>query len=147
MATALVTGAARGIGRATAAKLVAAGYEVVIADLDVAAAKASASELGALAIELDVTDEASVLRCVAQVPELDVLVNNAGLYRRGTLADVTVADYRLVLDVNLLGPLLMTRHFADALAAGGGGAVVNVASMSGISVVPELGSIRWQRLR
>ncbi|MGQ0632547.1 MAG: SDR family NAD(P)-dependent oxidoreductase [Sporichthyaceae bacterium] len=138
-ATALVTGAARGIGRATAVRLAEAGYDVVVADLDGAAAAATAAEIGAKAIELDVTDEASVLTCAAGIDELDVLVNNAGIYRRGMLADVTVEDYRAVFDVNLLGPLLMTRALAGALAAGGGGAVVNVASMSGIAVVPGTG--------
>lgn len=139
MGLALVTGAARGIGRATAARLIEAGYEVILGDRDGAAAHASAAEIGAKGVELDVTDEASVMAAAAAFPELDVLVNNAGMYLRGTLADVSVADYRTVFDINLLGPILMTRHFADALAVGGGGAVVNLASMSAFAAVPGTG--------
>ncbi len=139
MATALVTGAARGIGRATAVRLIEAGYEVIVADKDGAAAHETAAEIGAKGVEVDVTDEPSVAACAAAFPELDVLVNNAGMYLRGTLADLSVADYRTVFDVNVLGPMLMTRHFADALAANGGGAVVNVASMSAFMPVPGTG--------
>jgi NAD(P)-dependent dehydrogenase (short-subunit alcohol dehydrogenase family) len=137
--TALITGAARGIGKATAVRFLEAGYEVTIGDKDGAAAEATAAEIGAKGVALDVSDEASVARVAGGIAELDVLVNNAGMYLRGSLADVTVADYRTVMDVNLLGPLLMTRHLADALAAGGGGAVVNLASMSAFMPVPGTG--------
>jgi 3-oxoacyl-[acyl-carrier protein] reductase len=139
MSVALVTGAARGIGRATAVRLVAAGHEVIVVDLDAPALEATAAEIGAKAIALDVTDETAVRTLAEAVPTLDVLVNNAGIYRRGTLDTQTIADYRLVFDVNVLGPMLMTRHLADALAIDGGGAVVNVSSMSGIVPVPGTG--------
>jgi len=139
MGTALVTGGARGIGRATAVRLIQAGYEVLIGDRDRAAVAATAAEIGAKGIELNVADEASVRACTAQIDDLDVLVNNAGIYLRGSLADLDVADYRTVMDVNVLGPILMTRHLADALAAGDGGAVVNVASMSAFAPVPGTG--------
>jgi 3-oxoacyl-[acyl-carrier protein] reductase len=140
VATALVTGAARGIGRATAERFLAAGYEVTIGDRDRAAVEATAAEIGAKAVQLDVTDEASVISCASAISDLSVLVNNAGLYLPGTLATLTVEDYRTVMDVNLLGPILMTRHLADALAANGGGAVVNLASMSGFTPVPGTGA-------
>ena len=139
MGLAFVTGAARGIGRATAVRLIKAGYEVVVADLNGEAASATAAEIGAKAVELDVTDEAAVIAAAAAFPELDLLVNNAGMYLPGRLADVSVDAYRTVFDVNVLGPMLMTRSFADALAAGGGGAVVNVASMSSFLPVPGTG--------
>ncbi|MGQ0625684.1 MAG: SDR family NAD(P)-dependent oxidoreductase [Sporichthyaceae bacterium] len=137
---ALITGGARGIGRATAVRLIESDFQVTIGDLDLVAAEATAAEIGAKAIRLDVTDEESVKACAAGFDDLDVLVNNAGMYLRGTLADFTVADYRTVLDVNLLGPMLMTRHHADALAAGDGGAVVNLASMSAYMPVPGTGA-------
>lgn len=139
MALALVTGAARGIGRATAVRLIEAGYEVIVADLDGAAAETTASEIGAKAAQVDVSDEASVAAAAAGISDLAVLVNNAGMYLPGRLADVTVPDYRKVFDVNVLGPMLMTRQFADALAENGGGAVVNVASMSAFLPVPGTG--------
>lgn len=139
MGLALVTGAARGIGRATAVRLIEAGYEVVVADLDGAAAHETAAEIGAKGVELDVTDEAAVRAAATAFPELDVLVNNAGMYIRGTLATQSVEEYRTVFDVNVLGPMLMIRHFADALASNGGGAVVNVASMSAFTPVPGTG--------
>lgn len=138
--TAVVTGGARGIGRATAVRLIAAGHEVTIADLDGDAAEATAAEIGAKAVALDVSDEAAVCAFAAGVGSLDVLVNNAGMYRRGTLTAPDVADYRTVMDVNVLGPMLMTAHLADALAADGGGAVVNVASMSAYTPVPGTGA-------
>jgi 3-oxoacyl-[acyl-carrier protein] reductase len=136
---ALVTGAARGIGRATAVTLIEAGYDVIVADLDGAAAETTASEIGAKAVQVDVADEASVVAAAAGIADLDVLVNNAGMYVRGSLSDLRVEDYRRVFDVNVLGSILMTRHFADALAANGGGAVVNVASMSAFMPVPGTG--------
>ena len=140
MSTALITGAARGIGRATAERFIAEGYEVTIGDRDLAAVEASAAEIGAKAVQLDVTDEASVIACASAISDLSVLVNNAGMYLPGTLATLTVEDYRTVMDVNLLGPILMTRHLADALAANGGGSVVNLASMSGFMPVPGTGA-------
>jgi 3-oxoacyl-[acyl-carrier protein] reductase len=139
MPLALITGAARGIGRATAERFIGAGYDVTIGDRDLAAVEATAAEIGAKAVQLDVTDEASVLACASAIPDLSVLVNNAGMYLPGTLSTLTVEDYRTVLDVNLLGPILMTRHLADALAANGGGSVVNLASMSGYMPVPGTG--------
>jgi 3-oxoacyl-[acyl-carrier protein] reductase len=139
MSLVLVTGSARGIGRATAERFLAEGHEVIIGDRDLAAVEATAAEIGAKAVQLDVTDEASVIACAAGITDLDVLVNNAGMYLPGTLSTLTVEDYRTVMDVNLLGPILMIRHFADALAANGGGSVVNLASMSGYMPVPGTG--------
>lgn len=137
--SALVTGAARGIGRATAVRLIEAGYEVIVADLDGAAAETTASEIGAKAAQVDVADEASVAAVAAGITDLDVLVNNAGMYLPGKLADVDTAHFGKVFGVNVLGPMLMTRALADALAANGGGAVVNVASMSAFMPVPGTG--------
>lgn len=139
MSTAVITGAAGGIGRATATRFIEAGYEVTIVDINGPGVAATAAEIGAKAAELDITDDSAVAAFAAGFDDLDVLVNNAGLYRRGTLADQSIEDYRLVMDVNVLGPILMTRHLADALAAGRGGAVVNLASMSAFMPVPGTG--------
>jgi NAD(P)-dependent dehydrogenase (short-subunit alcohol dehydrogenase family) len=139
MSLALVTGAARGIGRATAVRLIEAGHEVIVADLDGAAAETTASEIGAKAAQVDVADEASVAQLAAAISDLAVLVNNAGMYLPGKLSDVDAAHFGTVFGVNVLGPVLMTRALADALAANGGGTVVNVASMSAFMPVPGTG--------
>jgi NAD(P)-dependent dehydrogenase (short-subunit alcohol dehydrogenase family) len=136
--TALVTGAARGIGLATARALVEAGHEVLIGDVDGDAAAEAAASMGAKAVTLNVTDPDSVAACAAGLSTLDVLVNNAGVVRGGTLGEMSIADYRLVMDVNVLGPVLMTRACTEALAAVGG-AVVNLASMSAFMPVPGTG--------
>jgi len=136
--TALVTGAARGIGLATARKLIEAGHEVIIGDVNGDAAAEAAAQLGAKAVTLDVTDPDSVAACAAGLTTLDVLVNNAGILRGGTLAEMSIEDYRLVMDVNVLGPVLMTRACTEALAAARG-AVVNLASMSALMPVPGTG--------
>jgi 3-oxoacyl-[acyl-carrier protein] reductase len=136
--TALVTGAARGIGLATARKLAGAGHEVIIADVNGDAAAEAASSIGAKAVTLDVTDPDSVVACAAGLSTLDVLVNNAGILRGGSLANLSLEDYRAVMDVNVLGPVLMTRACTEALAAARG-AVVNLASMSALMPVPGTG--------
>ena len=138
MATALVTGAGRGIGRAIAARLIKDGFEVVIADVDGDLASRTASELGARAVQVDVADVASTQACAAEVGPLSVLVNNAGILRAGRLGEVRVEDYRIVMDVNVLGPLLMTQAFTEALVDAGG-SVVNLASMSSAIQVPDTG--------
>ena len=137
--TALVTGAGRGIGRAIAARLASDGHDVVVADLDLEAARRSADDIGGRAVQVDVADADSVAACVSGIEDLAALVNNAGVLRPGGLADITVADYRLVMDVNVLGPLLLTQACTEALAAGAGGAVVNIASMSARVSVPGTG--------
>jgi 3-oxoacyl-[acyl-carrier protein] reductase len=136
--TALVTGAARGIGFATARKLVEIGHEVFIGDVNGDAAAEAAASIGAKAVTLDVTDPDSVAACAAGFATLDVLVNNAGIVRGGTLGEMSIDDYRTVMDVNVLGPVLMTRACTEALAAAGG-AVVNLASMSAFMPVPGTG--------
>lgn len=139
MGQALVTGAGQGIGRAIAARLAKDGYEVIVADLYLTTAQRTAQDVGGRAVQVDVADPASVAAAVSGIEELAVLVNNAGIVRGGGIGDVTVEDYRLVMDVNVLGPLLMTQALTDALAAGGGGAIVNIASMSARVSVPGTG--------
>ena len=136
---ALVTGAGQGIGRAIAARLVKDGYDVVVADIDAESAERAASEIGGRAVEVNVADPDSVASCASGIEDLSVLVNNAGMLRGGGLGDVTVSDYRLVMDVNVLGPLLMTQALTEALAAGQGGSIVNIASMSARVSVPGTG--------
>jgi 3-oxoacyl-[acyl-carrier protein] reductase len=139
MPDALVTGAGRGIGREIAAVLRAHGYDVVVADLDGDLAERTAGETGGRALRVDVSDPESVTAAAAEVAVLDLRVNNAGVQLPGRLSEVTPQHFSTVMGVNVLGPLLMTQALSGALAAGDGGAVVNVASMSAGFIVPGTG--------
>ena len=135
--TALVTGAARGLGAATARAFAAAGAEVVLADISVAAAEEVAEDLrrkgaSARAAALDVADQASWAGAVSACARLDILVNNAGIVRRTGVIDTDPAGWRQVIDVNLTGPWLGMRACAPRMRAAGGGAIVNIASTAGL---------------
>lgn len=137
----LVTGGSRGIGLACAHALAEAGSHVVIADVSEAAAgegiEALAAEgLKAEAVVMDVTDSAIVTEVadslVARHGKIDVLVNNAGIARSDTPAeDVADEHWRNVLDVNLNGVFWCCRAFGGHMLKAGGGAIVNIGSMSG----------------
>lgn len=139
MAKALVTGAGQGIGRAIAHRLAADGFSVIVADLDEASAARTAREVDGVAVRCDVREQASVLAMAEPVDDLDVLVNNAGVYLFERLADVTPESFRRVMEVNVLGTVLCIQACTAALSAGGGGAIVNIASMSGVVPVPGTG--------
>ena len=125
--TALVTGAARGIGKATAELLAAAGAKVVRIDI----------EPGEGIIVADVSDEAAVERGIGAAVQalggLDVLVNNAGIVVRKNAFDITSEDWDRVLGVNLRGLFLCSRVAARVMKERGGGAIVNLASIMGFS--------------
>lgn len=137
-----VTGGARGIGRATAEAVIAAGARVAIGDLDREAAEATAEELGdnAVGLRLDVTDrdsfEAFWDAAVGRLGPIDVLVNNAGLMVSGRFTEEEARCTDLQVDVNLRGVLigsqLALRHFEER----GQGHLVNIASMAGKVAVP-----------
>jgi len=125
--TALVTGAARGIGKATAELLETAGAKVARIDI----------EPGEGIIVADVSDEAAVERAIGAAVQalggLDVLVNNAGIAVRKTAFDITSEDWDRVLGVNLRGLFICSRIAARAMKERGGGAIVNLASIMGFS--------------
>lgn len=137
MKTALITGAARGIGLATASGLIAEGWQVAVLDRD-SAELAKVAELlpDAMVIDADVSVPADVERAVSQIEagfgRLDGLVNNAGVADFGPIRETTFERWRRVMETNLDGPFLMTQAFTDLLAADGGGAVVNITSISGL---------------
>ena len=143
--TAIVTGAASGIGAGIARRFVAEGARVVIADRNIAAAAALAAELGpaALALEVDVADAASVAalasRALTALGHLDILVNNAGIgHVPQALEDLAEEDFERLLAVNVRSIYLTARAFVPGMKARGRGAILNIASTAGVSPRPRL---------
>jgi 3-oxoacyl-[acyl-carrier protein] reductase len=134
---AVVTGAARGIGRGIAAVLAAEGARVVIADIDAAAAERTAAELGqgALAVATDVTDRASVdalaAAALAAYGRIDILAANAGIYPSTDLADIDDEIWDRVMGINVKGALHALQACTPAMLARGYGRVVLTSSITG----------------
>lgn len=135
---ALITGGARGMGKSHARHFVAEGARVVIGDVldDKGQAVASALD-GCRYLHHDVTSEddwaAAVAFAVAEFGRLDVLVNNAGILRHGRIAEMDPAEFRRVIDVNLVGCWLGVHTVAPPMTAAGGGSIVNVSSIEGFA--------------
>jgi NAD(P)-dependent dehydrogenase (short-subunit alcohol dehydrogenase family) len=135
---ALVTGGASGIGEATVRELVRAGAFVWIADINVPAAEALASELGsAKAIHLDVTSPDSIAAAAAKLDRLDILVNNAGIGHVGSIETTDIEDFDRLLNVNVRAVFLVSKGFLPLLFQAAEqhealGSIVNVASVSGL---------------
>jgi NAD(P)-dependent dehydrogenase (short-subunit alcohol dehydrogenase family) len=138
---ALITGAGRGIGRATAERLAREGAALAILDRDEAAAEAAAAALAqaganALALSADITDqaalEAAVERAQGRFERIDVLVNNAARALKGNLEQTTPEDWASELAGTLSGAFLMTRLVLPGMAERGQGAIVNVGSVNGL---------------
>jgi 3-oxoacyl-[acyl-carrier protein] reductase len=131
--TALVTGASRGIGRAIASELAAGGASVVIgyrSGKD--EAEELASELGARAVQADVSNAEEAARLVAEAGDLDILVNNAGLTRDGLLARMSDDDWRTVIETNLSSVFYTCRAVCRPMMKKRAGAIVNVSSIVGV---------------
>ncbi len=148
---ALVTGGASGIGRATALRMAADGARVLVADRDGAGAARTAATIEqaggtARGIACDVTAEADVAAMIAAALDawgrLDVAFNNAGVAPAEALplAAIPPEEWARVLGVNLTGVFLCLRHEIPAMAAGGGGAIVNTASIAGRIGLPKAGA-------
>lgn len=137
----LVTGAARGIGRAIADELVKDGYLVVRGDvLDAGSWEDSLADAGSQRLSLDVTNAASCANFVAAAQRwgsLVGLVNNAGIVRRGPAEDVDLAELQQVMDVNLSGSLRMCQAVFPMLKDHGQGSIVNLGSTNGFVAVPN----------
>ena len=135
--TALVTGGASGIGEQTVRVLAQAGASVVIADLDGEAADSLAGDLGSAvtAKQVDITDPNAVKSLIASLDGLDILVNNAGIAHVGNIEETEFEDWKRVLDVNVNGVFLVTKHAFPLLLASGHGTVVNIASVAGLVAV------------
>jgi 2-hydroxycyclohexanecarboxyl-CoA dehydrogenase len=128
---ALVTGGASGIGAATARRLAAEGARVAVADVNEAGARSVASEIDGIALAMDVTDVASVRAGVAEVGDVDVLVNNAGTDRFAFFVNTDEELWDFVLAVNLRGTIAVTHAVLDGMQRRGRGAIINVASEAG----------------
>ena len=136
--TALITGAARGIGRAFAEAYVREGARVAIADIAVDRARETAAEIGdaAMAVEMDVTDQTSIDAGVHAVIDgfgaIDILVNNAALFTLSPLVDIACEDYRRVYDINVGGTIFVSQAVArHMIERGQGGKIINMASQAG----------------
>lgn len=137
---ALVTGGAQGIGKGIVTELAAAGAQVVIGDIDISAAQATANEIKLIGCEvlplvLDVSDDISVNECVAHgiahFGQIDILVNNAGIHRESIETDSTIEQFKQCFDVNLFGIWRMVRALLPHFRAANTGNIVNIASING----------------
>lgn len=136
--TALITGAARGIGLAFAQAYVAEGARVALADIDIVRAKKAADAIGngTIAVKLDVSDQASidegVAEAAAKLGQIDILINNAAIFSAAPLTEITRADFDRVFNINVSGTLFtmqaVARHMIDK---GIRGKIINMASQAG----------------
>ncbi len=139
---AVITGASSGIGAATARALAADGHRVALLARRVDRIEALAGELGdgAIAIEADVTDREALVAAAQRVQQelggTDVLVNNAGVMLLGPFSSEQRADYRQMIEVNLLGAITTTEVFLDQIRANGGGDLINISSVAGRTARP-----------
>jgi NAD(P)-dependent dehydrogenase (short-subunit alcohol dehydrogenase family) len=141
---AIVTGAAKGIGFAIAKRFSEAGATVVLSDIDSGGVERAAAQLqNARAATCDVTDEAAVEKLVADTVakhgHLDIMVSNAGVASVMPLVQMPLEEWRKVLNVDLDGVFLCTKHAGLAMAQSGGGSIINIASIKAFGGSPATG--------
>ncbi|MQF65617.1 glucose 1-dehydrogenase [SAR202 cluster bacterium AC-647-P02_OGT_505m] len=138
---AIITGAAKGQGEFEARLFASEGATVVLCDIDVEACGKTAEEISssggsAVSMTLDVTSEPNWIGVVEQTVEffgkLDILVNNAGIYSRVPIENASVEEFDHILEVNLRGVFLGTKHAIPAMRTSGGGSIINISSTAGI---------------
>jgi galactitol 2-dehydrogenase len=136
--TALITGAARGIGLSFAQAYAREGARVALADIDLVRARQSAEAIGpaVIAVEMDVTRPDSIERAIAEtvtaLGRIDILINNAAIFTAAPIVEIEFADYRRVFDINVGGTLFTLQAVArHMIARGGGGRIINMASQAG----------------
>lgn len=134
---ALVTGGASGLGEAIARAYVAEGASVIIADIDVAAGEALATEIGARFVLLDVTLDSSWAQALAPFARIDVLVNNAGITTLGSIEEITLDQFRHELDIDVLGVFMGTQAVLPKMKTHGG-SIINMSSLSGVKASSNL---------
>lgn len=141
----VVTGGGSGIGQATCRRFAEDGAAVIVAEINAESGQATAQQIiadggRAIAVQTDVSDEASIQKMVAEAlkafGKINILVNNAAVFvLRGI--DATPAEWRQILDVNVMGPALVAKHVVPAIRAAGGGAIVNLGSISSFIAQPQ----------
>ena len=138
--SAVVTGAAGGIGRVIAARLAKDGWRTGMLDLPGSGVQEAAAAAGAIPLVADVSDETSVEAALDDFEgDVDLLVNNAGIARFGPLLELSRDDFDLVVSVNLVGTFTMARATARRMVARGG-VIINVTSMNGVAPGPNAGA-------
>ncbi|MFJ5623630.1 SDR family NAD(P)-dependent oxidoreductase [Peribacillus loiseleuriae] len=137
--TALVTGGARGLGKAMAEALAQVGANIIIADMELTSAQQAAKELASfggktLGLQVDVTSEEQVRAMVDQIVgefnELNVVINNAGICQKITVEEQSLEDWKKTMDVNVNGVFLVSKYSGKQMKVQGGGSIINMASMS-----------------
>ena len=142
--TAIVTGGANGIGAAICLTAAKAGYRLGVLDLDLEQCEATAASLpgtGHVGLAADVTDEDEVhqaFKAFGTVP--DLVVNNAGIVRFGPLIEQSVADFRAVININLVGTYVVAREAARAMRTRGCGSIINLTSINAVNPGPGSGA-------
>ena len=136
--SALITGAARGIGLAFAKAYVAEGARVAIGDIDIDRARIAATQIGnsAIAVQMDVTDQsgidAGVKETIKAFGQIDILINNAAIFTAAPVAEITRQDYKRVFDINVSGTLFTMQAVANHMIKRGiKGRIINMASQAG----------------
>ena len=143
---ALITGAGGGLGAAIAGRMAEDGCRVALLDNDAVTVEAQARAIpGALGLAADVTDERQIDDAVARIIEHfgaapDILVNNAGIVRFGDILEQSVADFRRVIDVNLVGTYIVSRAVGRHMVARGSGVIVNITSLNALAPSPDAGA-------
>jgi NAD(P)-dependent dehydrogenase (short-subunit alcohol dehydrogenase family) len=146
---AIVTGAAQGIGAACAERLAGSGAAVALWDVDAERGEALAARLVAAGqraafVRCDVARktevDAALAATLATFGRVDMLVNNAGIFRAADFLEITEADWDAVIAVNLKGAFLVGQVVARAMVASGGGAIVNMSSVNGVLTIPSIAS-------
>ncbi len=140
----IVTGAAQGIGEACIRRFARENAKVVIADINDVRGAALAAEVGGLYVHCDVGEKSQVDALVSQTlaahGRIDVLVNNAGIFKAADFLDVSEADFDAVLRVNLKGSFLVGQAVAREMAKVGGGSIINMSSVNAVLTIPTIAS-------
>ncbi|MES2360390.1 MAG: SDR family oxidoreductase [Pseudomonadota bacterium] len=140
----IVTGGAQGIGEACVRRFAREKAKVVIADINDTRGAALAAGVGGLFVHCDVGDKAQVDALVTQTMaahgRIDVLVNNAGIFKAADFLDISEADFDAVLRINLKGAFLVGQAVAREMAAAGKGSIINMSSVNGVLTIPTIAS-------